>query len=368
MNVETLVREPEAAEAPEETAAHGAGPDGAVPDATAPETPVGRVCPTCGAALADDQDWCLECGEASSARRGALPGWRTAAATIAITLVMASGAVAAAYAALKSDSSSSSAAPPAASAQATDPNAIPAPPPIDIPEETAAEQQAAADAAAAAAAPPPVAPPPAAPPVATPAPVVPPPAAPPAATTPPATTPPATGGDSGSTSGDAPAPVKRAPLVEVKLDPATTVAAAYNPFNHDAALFAGEPVQAFDGDPATAWTVSLPTPTDVSAPAVGLVVDLGDAATKLRRLTVTPTTPGTTIEVYGTKDATPPATLDDSAWTELATQLDVEGKTRITLGDDVDGTGKVRQLLIWFSEGPADGSPSVGLSELKLFS
>lgn len=371
MTVETLVREPEAAEAPGAPPSNGHAPNGSGPEGTPPETPVGRACPSCGAALADDQEWCLECGSATRERWTAVPGWRTAAATIAITLVLASGAVAAAYAALKSDSSSSSSAAgtAAASAQngappAADPNAIPPPPPIDIPPETAAEKQA----AAAAKAPPPVTPPAATPPVSTapatptPAPVTPTPTAP--------ATPPASGGNSGSGSksgGDTTPPVKRAPLEPVVLDPATTVALAYDPAARDASVFAGEPKLAFDADPATAWTVALPTPDVVSAPAVGLVVDLGKP-TALRRLNLTPTTPGTTVVVYGTKDATPPTALDDPAWTKLATQLDVTGKTRITLGDDVAGTEKVRHVLIWFSAGPDDGSAAVGISELKLFS
>src|SRR4051812_25540596 len=108
MTVETLVREPEAVEAPETAASNGHGPNGSGPHEAAPETgAVARACPSCGAALAEGQDWCLECGTSSRERWSAVPGWRTAAATIAITLVLASGAVAAAYAALKSDNGSS---------------------------------------------------------------------------------------------------------------------------------------------------------------------------------------------------------------------------------------------------------------------
>jgi hypothetical protein len=128
-----------------------------------------------------------------------------------------------------------------------------------------------------------------------------------------------------------------------------------------------QPFAAFDGDPATAWSVALGTPELVLDPQVGLLIDLG-TATKLRKLVVTPTTPGTTIEVYGSDAETPPATLDDKGWKKLATQLDVDGKTKITLGKDAVGTGKVRQLLIWFAAGPDDGtSTSVGISELQLY-
>ncbi len=389
MPVKSLFSDPEAE--PPEAAGPAEGPvtaDGQEP--VAAEATVERACPHCGAALADDQDWCLECGQSTRERWSGLPGWRTGAAVIAVTLVMASGAVAAAYAALKSGDDSDA---PATTQIAQGPNAdqIPPPPPIDIPEETEAEKQAAEEAASAQA-PPPVAPPPATPPASTPPPVTsapppvtpaPPPVTPtptPTPTPPPVTpSPPPTTGTEGTTPGDTgsgkdsgkpekeTAPVERAPLTPVELDPATTVAAAYNPFAHDPSTFSGEAKQAFDGDPATSWTVALPTPTDVDTPAVGLVIDLGKKQ-KLRKMTITTTTPGATVEVYGSADPMPPATLDDG-WKHLATQLDVDGgeKTSITLGDDVTGTQKVRQLMVWFAQGPDDGSASVGISELKLF-
>ena len=63
-----------------------------------------------------------------------------------------------------------------------------------------------------------------------------------------------------------------------------------------------------------------------------------------------------------------PASLDDQGWTLLATQLDVDGPTKITLGEDGVGTKKMRQLLVYFSAGPDDGtSTSVGISELQLY-
>jgi hypothetical protein len=382
MPVKSLFSDPEAAEP--EAPGTPEGPvtaDGQEP--AGPEVTVERACPHCGAALADDQDWCLECGQSTRERWSGLPGWRTGAAVIAVTLVMASGAVAAAYAALKSGDSDDT---PATTQVAQTPNAdqIPPPPPIDIPEETEAEKQAAEQAASAQAPPPAVTPPAATPPItSTPPPVTstpPPPITstpPPVTSTPPpvTSTPPPTGttpGDTGSGKQDGTEkktkPVQRAPLTPAELDPATTVAAAYNPFAHDASAFSGDPKQAFDGDPATSWSVALPTPTDVDTPAVGLVIDLGKAQ-KLRKMTITTTTPGATVEVYGSADPMPPATLDDDGWKHLATQLDVDGgeKTSITLGDDVTGTDKVRQLMIWFAQGPDDGSTSVGISELKLF-
>jgi hypothetical protein len=397
----------------------------AEPQAEAPEPEV-RACTHCGAALADGQDWCLECGTAVKQGRSPLPGWRTGAATIIATVVLASGAVAAAYAAINADDTPSPDATglviadnSAADAAATDP--VPQPDPIDIPSEQEVPPLAGATPApdASTATPPAVAPPVATPPVdstpITPAPTYTPPAAPvPTPTPTPTPTPNPTdnsGGNSGSNAGDDAKPVKRAPLEEVDLVPGTTVVAAFNPPApttapttptdptqttpatttpttttppatttptdpnaaptvakvHPDTDFSGDPSAAFDLDPNTAWSVALTTPELIANPQVGLLIDLG-SATKLRQLVLTPTTPGTTIEVYGTDATVAPATLADKSWKKLATQLDVKGKTKITLGKDAVGTGKVRQLLIYFAAGPDDGtSTSVGISELQLY-
>jgi hypothetical protein len=407
--------------AAEEPQAPEAIPDPAAEPAPAP---VGRACANCGAALADDQEWCLECGTAVRSGRPSLPGWRTGAATVVATVVLASGAVAAAYAAITSEDEAPSS-DQIASILPGDPgtttSAVPQPDPIDIPSEQDVPPLggAAPTPDASTEVPPPVTPPPASAPITPPAPVYTPPAP---VYTPPPATPPTTGTDTntgsgsnaGGNSGDRVTPVKRAPLEEVPLTPGTTVAAAYNPPApgtsptpptsttttpttptqttttptdptqttttpptttpaapngkvHPDTDFTGDPSAAFDGDPTTAWSVALATPELVLEPQAGLLIDLGEA-TKLRKLVVTPTTPGTTIEVYGSDADTPPATLADKGWKKLATQLDVEGATKITLGKDAVGTDKVRQLLIWFAAGPDDGtSTSVGISELQLY-
>ncbi|HEU4655922.1 MAG TPA: hypothetical protein VFR97_00270 [Capillimicrobium sp.] len=368
MTPETLVRDPEAPEAaPEHADGAPAEPAGPADAAVAVE----RACPSCGAALAPDQEWCLECGTAAAGRSGGLPGWRTAAATIAVCLTLASGAVAAAYAAINSDDT----VPPRTTiAQApvdegTDLGAAPA---LDTPASTPAAP--AADASAEA--PPPADPPAASAPASTPAP-----AAAPAPAATPTPTPSSGGGtttdegtdtpgsskggddqqqDGDDVPGDRPAepPVQHEPLVPVDL--AGVTATTYDPAAHAPETFT-DPAAAIDGDPATSWTATL-TPEQIAQPNVGLSLDLGEAI-GVRRLVLTPTSPGTTVEVYGTTKATPPASADDPAWTSLATQLDVQGKTKIPLGD---GSDKVRHLLVVFADGPVDGSTSVGISELAL--
>lgn len=342
------------------TSAEDAAPD-AASEAPQPEVAVERPCPSCGAALAPDQDWCLECGAAAGDRSGGLPGWRTAAATIAACLVLASGAVAAAYAALSASEDdappvTASATPPAAPDDlgaappigTTDPGVAPpvTPPSEEIPLPV--EPPPPADVPA------PVAPPPSVAPIAPPPPVTPPAAAPPPTTEP-------GGKDKGGPDDEGALPEReKAPLVLVELEP--DAGATYDPSVRPADP-APDPALALDGDPATSWSVPLVTEAQIDTPAAGLLVTL-DKPIGLRRLRITPTTPGTTIEIYGATSKTPPPEITDDGWRKLATRLDVEGRTSIPLGD---GDDKVRHLLVWFSVGPVDRSPSVGVSELKLW-
>ncbi|MHB1859600.1 MAG: hypothetical protein ACYCUM_05725 [Solirubrobacteraceae bacterium] len=63
------------------------------------DAPAGApACPSCGAPLQPQQDWCLRCG-AGRARARSGPGWRSAAAALGGAGVLALGAAAAAYAA-----------------------------------------------------------------------------------------------------------------------------------------------------------------------------------------------------------------------------------------------------------------------------
>src|SRR3954451_9823913 len=154
--VSIIEREPEAVEAPAQPPVEDAAP--------AVEPAPERLCSECSAPLQPDQDWCLECGTAQPDRPGARPGWRTAAAVLATTGVLASGAVAAAYAGLSADAKKAA----APNAQA----ALPPQPPAAAP-------------------PAPATPPAATPPAATTPPPAAPKSTPPPAVKPPAPTPPA---------------------------------------------------------------------------------------------------------------------------------------------------------------------------------
>ena len=44
--------------------------------ATAPRAETGTTCPRCGAYVAEQQDWCLRCGDAARTRLVPTPNWR----------------------------------------------------------------------------------------------------------------------------------------------------------------------------------------------------------------------------------------------------------------------------------------------------
>lgn len=54
-------------------------------------------CPRCGAELARDQEWCLQCGTAARTTLAATPNWRLPVALIAIVAVLCGGALAWAF-------------------------------------------------------------------------------------------------------------------------------------------------------------------------------------------------------------------------------------------------------------------------------
>jgi hypothetical protein len=51
-----------------------------------------RRCPHCHAPMADEQDWCLECGTAVTTRVVSPPSWRLAAAIVICTLLLLAAA------------------------------------------------------------------------------------------------------------------------------------------------------------------------------------------------------------------------------------------------------------------------------------
>lgn len=86
------------------------------PPRVAGPAPVPLRCPRCGANVAPEQDWCLECGAPARTRLAATPSWRAPIALVAVVTLLAGLALAFAFTSLTSDDGKVSAATTAAPA------------------------------------------------------------------------------------------------------------------------------------------------------------------------------------------------------------------------------------------------------------
>jgi hypothetical protein len=322
---------------------------------------VERPCASCGAPLADGQDWCLECGAAQPGRLGGRPGWRAALTVMGATALLAVGAGAAAYAALNSDAQRSASAPPPPNATptvaqvppttttpttpttpptTTTPTTptVPAPPsePADVPEPSTTPSTPAATPPA-----------PSTPPTPAPTPT---PSTPPTNPTP--STPPTdttddddTGTDTATTETE-PEPV----AVELKEDFAST----YDPYKRGGEAVT-DPGNAVDGKNDTAWEAPVGPDGEVR---IGLVISL-DKATKLGDLEMKVDTPGFRVEMYATKSSELPPDVLDSRWKHVRDRKDVGVRETLKLD------GEYRHVLLWITSQPAD--TKVAIPEIELF-
>jgi hypothetical protein len=299
-----------------------------------PQAPVEKfpVCRNCGTPMHHVQDWCLECGTVAPGRLSRRGGWRMATSVTVLTVLIASGIVAASYAALSSDSKRAVSRPAPVAA------AAPTPPAATTPAVTPPVTPAVT--------PPPVAPKtikPVSTPKVTPTPVATPtPAATPTTSTPTATTPKAT-----------PKPTGPQPIL---LD--TDAASIYDPANHPQGTF-GDPSNAIDQDPATAWTATLDANGKLGA---GINIDLKSPHT-VGFLRITTDTAGMAVEIYGAVGPLP-ATLTDPAWTHLASKQAVKHRQTITLNTQGH---KYRHVLVYIPRGPSgSGGGQVDIAELAV--
>jgi uncharacterized iron-regulated membrane protein len=99
--------------------------------ATAPAPARGTACPRCGAHLADDQAWCLNCGDAARTRLVPTPNWRLPLAVAAFVAALALLAIAISFIQLTRDDA------PVTPTAATAPAATPAPTTTAPPAATA---------------------------------------------------------------------------------------------------------------------------------------------------------------------------------------------------------------------------------------
>jgi hypothetical protein len=336
--------------------------------ANAAEQSADRHCQKCGAPLHAGQDWCLQCGVAapgSLESRG--PGWRSATAVLGVTTVLVLGAAAAAYAALSQPSTHKPAPKVITIAQAPTTSTVPTTPgtaTTPAPSTPAfTTPRTTAKLPTATSTPPKI-------PLTAPTPkssgttINP---TKPATKTTKETTEPGTGtsksSKEGSNESGTPASEGPTPLL---LD--TNAASTYNPYNLPASSF-GDPTLAIDGETSTGWTAQV-EPSTAPHMAVGLAIDL-HTPQRVGGVTLITSTPGMTVQVYGSDAAALPTSITDPEWVTLSSSLTVKKhNTHINLRH---ATKAYRFITLWISAAPqsAVGTPSapghVSVNELELF-
>jgi hypothetical protein len=327
-------------------AGHGAG--------AAPPQPLARSCPNCAAPLDAAQDWCLHCGAgAPGSLLAAGAHWRPAAAVLSAVALLVVGAGAAAYAAL---SKSTRHPRPATSALAILPTSVPGAG-ATLPPTAAATPAPTVPKLGARATPLPALQKPKVATGGTKAPATSATTTPASTTTTPASTTPAAGGTTSTgTSTTPPAETKPAALL---LD--TNATSTYNPDSYPSSDF-GDPSLAIDGESSTGWT-ALVEPSLAPRMAAGLVVDL-KSRQRLSALSLISSTPGMTVQVYGSAAASVPPAITDPAWARLTEAFVAKRHdTRVALGDSKQA---FRFVVLWISKAPS-GAGHVSVNELELF-
>jgi len=325
-------------------------------DDAAPREPA-RLCQHCQAPMADDQDWCLSCGQAAPGRLGRRPGMRAVGTVAALTLALSGGAVAAAYAALTGSP------PPPATAQvaptpqtttttlpATTPppvGAVPTPPPPSAGGSTSLPKLPDLSSSLPT------------------TPTSPKPSGGSGATTKhPSSSKPSGGSETttGRTTGTTTTGTTTTPAAPkaIKLD--ASAAQLYDPYTR--ATAEGDVADLFDPKASTPWFVTVAD--GAQAIDAGLAFDLGSKR-GIREIELTTPTPGFKVEIYAADADTLPPTVLDSRWAHIKDVADIgtttdDNSETIKLGR---GTSKYRYLLLWLTK-PAKSGSTIKLSSLKL--
>ena len=350
--------------APAEGQATPESPDGAPPapaaGAAPPQEAPERTCATCDAPMAAGQDWCLQCGAGVRGSIGA-PSWRSAATIIGATALLALVAAAAAVAAL-SQSKPKPHTVTATIARVTPPVGAPATPGGAAATPAPAKGLGALPKLKSA----------------LPFAAVKPPKIPLTATTPKSTTPTTSSGagEAGtstpttstptSTETGGSSPSGEGKPAAILLD--TNAASTYNPYGYPATNF-GDPSLTIDGDPTTGWTAQV-NPATAPQMANGVLIDL-KASQKVASVHLINSTPGMTVQMYGTRGRTVPVSITDPAWTPLSPSEVIKKKNATIKLRDTNK--KFTYLTLWISAVPASSvgtaaAPGhVSVNELELF-
>jgi len=310
--------------------------------------------------MLDGQDWCLQCGAGAP---GSLAGqssfWRSSGAILGATAILALAAAVAAYAALNKNPTKAhtvtiarvTPTPPVTSTPLTTPGELGTPGAIKptLPHGTVKPPKIPFTAIT--------------PRVSGAKPRIPLVVPPIAKTIPPTTsaTTPSSTGTGGSTTSTSEETQPTALLLD------TNAASTYNPYNYPAGNF-GDPSLAIDGDATTGWTAQV-DPATAPKMAEGLLIDLRNPR-KLATAVLSTSTPGMTVQLYGAKGHTMPASITDPAWVPLSPSRDIKKKhVRIKLRN----SGKAFTFItLWISKAPAtplgtEQAPAhVSVDELEL--
>lgn len=316
-----------------------------------------RACKSCGATLAEGQEWCLQCGAGAPGSLAREADWRPLAALAAAGVILLGGAGTAAYAALSQKPSKPPthvliAQVPVATTPSTStaPSTLSAPPSTSTPSTTTPSGAFGTGTSGSSTGLPPS--------------TIKPPKLPAVVPTPHSSSPstllpstPSTPSSEPSTPVKTPTtgatePTSPAPN-PILLD--TNAASTYNPSGYPDSYF-GDPGLAIDGETGTSWTAEVP-PSAAPLMAAGLALDL-KTARHLGTLEVHTSTPGMTLEVFGANGSAIPATIVDPAWKKLTPSHLVKKKNAtIKLGT---GGKAFRFIVLWFTKAPesAVGTPT----------
>ncbi len=314
--------------------------------------------------MAPGQEWCLQCGGGAPGSLGT-PGWRSTATVLAAVAVLVLGAAAAAYAALSKGSGKARV---VTVASAAAPNATTPGTAATVPGTTATTPASAPGALGTT------------PKSKLPLGTIKPPKIPLTATTPKAsektttttsststsTTPSSTSTSTTPSNTSTTTAGEESQPAAILLD--TDAATPYNPYGYPASWF-GDPSLAIDGDTSTAWTAQV-NPASAPKMAEGLLIDL-KAMQKVSALKLITSTPGMTVQVYGTSVQAAPNSITDPTWIPLSPTKVVKKKhLRIALRDS---SKAFAFLTLWISKAPrsslgtAEAPGHVDINEVELF-
>lgn len=321
-----------------------------------------RHCERCGVQLGEGQDWCLQCGAAApGSLKSQGPGWRSATVVLGATAALVLGAAAAAYAAL-SQPAPAKLAPKVITIAQAPPATTPSTPTAATTPTTPSGHGAPLGA------------------LGTPTTIKPlpskttPPKIPLSAPTPKATAPaPGTSKANETGAGKAKSEAETGPAKTEEEEPTpilldTNAASTYNPYHYPEAGF-GDPSLAIDGETSTGWSAQV-EPSVAPRMAVGLAIDL-KAPQRIGAVTLITSTPGMTVQVYGSEAKALPESITDPTW--IALTHSVKAKKRKTHLKLKDSNRAFRFIVLWISRAPASavGTPAapghVSVNELELF-